>query len=178
MSLGCLFLVGLPASGKSCVLNVAEAMPLYCLEWSEIIKKELGRMGTSRSRQELLVSASEMVRERGVCHIPEIIVEKIRKDIGAAPEAYRGVVISGARNPLELEQVAKHFSRNLVVVICADWSVRFRRSLERARSQPGHWVGGGCLAHHPLCTGAPVRSVDRLAVSLSGGFTGARGVDL
>ena len=130
-----LFVAGLPCSGKTEFVNVAETMPLLCIEWSQVLREALSSYRKATDRGTALKLVEDIVKEKGSSYFPERILHVINRQLESSPGTYQGVVVSGARNPTELQILAKLFAKSLVVMLCADYHTRYQRSKERGRTK-------------------------------------------
>lgn len=130
-----LFVIGLPCSGKTEFLNIARSMPILCIEWSEVLEQELRNYREARKRGDALKAIENIVTKKGVSYFPEKIIQFINSQIENSQVIYRGIVVSGARNPEEIRFLAKSFSRSLVVTLFAGFYTRYGRSKSRGREK-------------------------------------------
>jgi len=130
-----LFVTGLPCSGKTEFVNVARTMPLLCIEWSQVLKEVLSTYREATDRETALKLVEDIVKEKGFSYFPERILHLINRQLERLSGTYQGVVVSGARNPTELQTLAKPFAKSLVVMLCADYHARYQRSKERGRTK-------------------------------------------
>lgn len=121
----CIAVVGLPGAGKSEFLKLAIENEFVGLEWSAILSKDL--KSESLPRQEAHKAAEIMVQSRGISYYPKKIFEKL-----CTTEA-TGHIVSGARNPRELECLLSYYSESRVVWISSNYLARFSRYNVRQR---------------------------------------------
>jgi dephospho-CoA kinase len=130
-----LFVTGLSCSGKGEFLNIARSMSLLCIEWSQVLGSILECYGRAESREKALNMIENIVKEKGTAYFPNRILISISKQIADSPNKYKGVVVSGARNPEEIRILARSFVRSLVVILHANYYVRYQRSKKRGRTK-------------------------------------------
>ncbi len=123
----CIVAAGLQCAGKTSFLQVARQGGAATLEWSDLLKRELGPPAVA-SRAERFEQISNVIRERGYSYYPKLAYASL---ITVSALFH---VVSGARNPLELEELAKHYTQTTIVWVEADASIRYSRMNHRNRS--------------------------------------------
>lgn len=121
----CIAVVGLPGAGKSEFLKLAIENEFTGLEWSAILSKDL--KSGSLTRQEAHKATEIVVQSRGISYYPEKIFEMLCTTDGI------GHIVSGARNPRELECLLSYYSESRVVWISSNYLARFSRCNARQR---------------------------------------------
>jgi len=116
--------VGLPSSGKSTFLTWAEECGAGVAEWSEFILRGLPKQPADRTQAYNV--AEMLVARRGVGFYPQQIFDSL------SATGRRFHVISGARNPAELDCLEKLYVRFGVVWISSNYMARFERSRFRS----------------------------------------------
>jgi dephospho-CoA kinase len=117
--------VGLPGSGKSTFLAWAEECGAGVAEWSEFVLRGLSNEPADRAQAYNL--AEMLVASRGVEFYPQQIFD----GLSATGRSFH--VISGARNPAELDCLERLYAQFDVVWISSNYIARF----ERGRSRSG-----------------------------------------
>jgi dephospho-CoA kinase len=125
-----LVVVGPPCAGKTEFTRVAAQAGLLCIEWSAVLEETLS--GTTSDRDRFLRSVERAVSSYGTTHFPAQIVTLIKNRLQQSQE-YRGIVVSGARNPAEIRALLKHFTRSEVLMVQASYQRRFERCNKRQR---------------------------------------------
>jgi len=121
----CLAVVGLSGAGKSEFLRLAAERGFACLEWSDILAPDLEL--ETKDRRRMHEAAARLVQSKGVFHYPRKIFDTLNVSPGV------GHVVSGARNPRELEYLRSYYSFFRVVWISSHYLARFMRCAEGRR---------------------------------------------
>lgn len=117
---------GLQCSGKTSFLLTAKKQDCVTLEWSEVIYDDLGSLGAGDKTQWFRY-IGHRVKEKGPTYYPNLIFHRLMAQAGEIH------VVSGARNPVELEVLLGMYSKTSVIWIESDATKRFLRSKIRAR---------------------------------------------
>ena len=115
-----LAIVGLPRAGKSEFLRIAAERGFACLEWSNILAPEIG-LEAKGNRIKMHDAAARQVQSKGISHYPRKIFHVLSASAGV------GHLVSGARNPRELECLGSYYSSFRVVWISSHYLARFTR---------------------------------------------------
>lgn len=125
---------GMPGAGKSVFVNIARTMGIPVIVMGDVVREEAEKLGLPKTRSVLSKLASNLRKTYGIDIIARICIRKI-KDRG-----YNIVVIDGLRSIAELNVFKKHFDKVKLVFIHSPPGVRFRRLLNRRRSDdPTTW---------------------------------------
>jgi dephospho-CoA kinase len=122
--------VGPPCSGKTEFAKAIEQLGFYRLEWGAFLRSILHLDKTDR--KSILYSITDHIAEHGRLCLVDQLIQKIQKDIDNTT-IYKGVVISGARHPIELSYLLGHFRKHRVLHVYSDVNTRFSRSVKRDR---------------------------------------------
>jgi dephospho-CoA kinase len=122
----CVVVVGLPGAGKTEFLKVADEKGFACLEWSSILAADLNLQNIDREK--LYEAATCLVKSKGAAYYPKKIYKTLNSLSGV------GHVVSGARNPREIEHLRDHYSFFKSVWISSNYLTRFMRCVERKRT--------------------------------------------
>jgi len=118
-----LAVVGLPGAGKSTLLACAAKQKAACVEWSKVLAVDIEAATTDRTQAHM--AAGDLVRSRGENYYPTKIFQTLNTS-GATCH-----VVSGARNPRELDCLKRCYSRFRVVWVSANYLARFERCSRR-----------------------------------------------
>lgn len=115
---------GLPGSGKSEAVKVAEDMGIKVVRMGDEVRNEARRRGLELTDENLGKIADEMRKKEGM----DIWARKCLPDIGNDM-----VVIDGIRNMEEVELFRQHINKFILVAIHASPRTRYERMMKRGR---------------------------------------------
>ncbi len=117
-------LTGPNAAGKGEVAAYLASCGFRIHSLSDIVREEAARLGLPPEREHLIRVGNRLRREGG----PGVLAERILPRLGERD------VVDSIRNPREVEVLRAGVSGFRLVGVTAPVALRFRRSLERARS--------------------------------------------
>jgi len=124
-----IIVVGPICSGKSSFLKIAENKNLITIDWGNIFSDFVEN---NYERERYLESVILLINKRGRRYFIKKIIEKIEKK-SKKIEYPAGIVIAGARHPIDLSYLLGYFTISRVVYINSDVSKRFERCKNRGR---------------------------------------------
>lgn len=120
-----ILVVGMPGSGKSILVQVANELKLPVYTMGDVVREETLK-NYGQITHDLMVNVSRILRER---YGDEIIAIKTIERI---PHDQKIVVIDGVRSLKEVDVFKKH-GKTVIIAIHASPQTRFKRLLERRR---------------------------------------------
>lgn len=132
-----LLITGMPGAGKSTVLSAIAEYGYPVLFMGDVIREEVEKLGLSPTPENVGRIAVELRRREGVRAVAERCIPKLRKIRTKSCI----VIVDGVRSLEEVEAFREEFRDILLVAVHASPQTRFRRFLERNRSDdPESWA--------------------------------------
>lgn len=121
-------LAGMPGSGKSLALNVAEESGYDIVVMGNIVREEAKRRNLEPSPENIGRIMLELRQAEGNSAIAKRCIPKIESAKG------RRVFVDGIRSSAEAEEFTKHFPRFTLIAMHSSPETRFKRLDRRQRS--------------------------------------------
>ena len=127
-------LVGMPGAGKSVVVAVAEGSGYGVVVMGDVVREEAEKRRLEPSPKNLGKIMLELRQKEGNSVIAKSCIPKIENT------KENKVIVDGIRNPSEVEEFKKHFSKFSLIAIQSSPETRFKRLYRRQRSDdPKNW---------------------------------------
>lgn len=127
-------LAGMPGSGKSVVVRVAEERGYGIMVMGDVVREEADRRGLEPNPENLGKIMLELRQREG----PTVISKRCTPKIEQIPEDK--VVIDGIRSLEEVKEFKKNFSKFSLMTVHSSPETRFKRLYCRRRSDdPENW---------------------------------------
>jgi len=127
-------LAGMPGSGKSVVVKVAEERGYGVLVMGDVVRKEVERRGLEPNPENIGKVMLELRQKEGSAVISKRCISKIKHMIGDK------LIIDGLRSLDEVEEFERHFPKFNLIAIHSSPETRFKRVYRRRRSDdPENW---------------------------------------
>ena len=127
-------LAGMPGSGKSVVVKVAEERGYVVLVMGDVVRKEVERRGLKPNPENIGKVMLELRQKEGPAVISKRCIPKIKHMIS------NKLIIDGLRSLDEVEEFERHFPKFTLIAIHSSPETRFKRVYRRRRSDdPENW---------------------------------------
>jgi len=127
-------LVGMPGSGKSVVVETAQARGFDVVVMGDVVREETRKRGLELNPQNIGIVMLDLRKTNGVDVIAEKCVPYIEQTKGDK------VIVDGLRSLDEAEVFKKHFPSFSLIAVHASPETRFNRLNRRQRSDdPDEW---------------------------------------
>ncbi len=121
-------LVGMPGSGKSLVVNVAEQRGFDVVTMGDVVREEAKNRGLNSTPENIGKLMLELRRNEGEAVIATRCLPKIERT------QKQKVIVDGVRSLKEVDEFRKHFESFKLMAIHSSPAARFRRLFKRQRS--------------------------------------------
>ena len=127
-------LAGMPGAGKSVVVVVAKGSGYGVVVMGDVVREEAEKRRLEPSPKNLGKIMLELRQKEGNSIIAKRCIPKIENT------KENKVIVDGIRNPSEVEEFKKHFSKFSLIAIQSSPETRFKRLYRRQRSDdPKNW---------------------------------------
>lgn len=119
---------GMPGSGKSLIVKVANENGYDTVVMGDVVREEVGRKGLEPNPENIGKTMLELRYKEGKGVIARRCIPKIEET------KKHKVIVDGIRSLDEVEELRSHFSRFSLIAICSSPETRFQRLFRRQRS--------------------------------------------
>jgi dephospho-CoA kinase len=125
---------GMPGSGKSTVVRVAEERGYCLIIMGEVVREEAKRRRLKSNPENIGKIMLELRQKEGPAVIAKRCIPKIKRAIRDK------VIIDGIRSLDEVEEFKRHFPKFSLIAVHSSPEIRFKRLYRRRRSDdPENW---------------------------------------